>query len=77
MSSRVEQTVADSIIWTGFLLPVTTMTGRKDSLGRRHIQTNSTEPLTGIQFVLLIEHGIAAHKRTLEMLTINPGRSPT
>ena len=72
MSSRVEQTVADSIIWTRFLFPVTTMTGRRFSLGGQHVQTNSTEPLTGIQVVLLIEHGIAAHKRTLEVLTVNP-----
>lgn len=72
MSSRVEQTVAGSIIWTSFLFPVTTITGRRDSLGGRHVQTNSTELLTDIQAVLLIEHGIATHKRPLEMLTVNP-----
>lgn len=72
MSSRVEQTVADSIIWTNFLFPVTTMTGRRDSLGGRHVQTNSRELLTDIQVVLLMEHGIAAHKRPFEMLTVNP-----
>jgi len=49
------------------------MTGRRDSLGGRNIQTDSTEPLTGIQVALLIEHVIATHKRTLEMLTVNSG----
>ena len=72
MSSCVEQTGVGSITWTDFLVPITTMTCRRDSLGGRHVQTNSTEPLTGIQVVLLIEHGIAAHKRTLEVLTVNP-----
>ena len=73
MSSRVEQTVADSIILTRFLFPVTTMTGHRNSLGGRHIQTNLTEPLTDIQVVLLIEHFIASYKCTLEVLTVNPG----
>lgn len=72
MSSRVEKTVAYSIIWTIFLFPVTTITGRRDSLGSRHVQTNSTELLTDIQVVLLIEHGIATHKRPLEILAVNP-----
>ncbi len=65
--------MADSIIWTSFLFPIKTMTGRRDSLGGRNIQTDSTEPLTGIQVALLIEHVIATHKRTLEMLTVNSG----
>ena len=72
MSSRVGQTEMDRILWTDFPVPITTMTGRRDSSGGRHVQTTSTEPLTGIQVVLLIEHGIAVHKRTLELLTVDP-----
>ena len=71
MSSRVGQTEVNPILWTDFPVPITTMTGRRDSSGDRHVQTASTEPLIGIQVVLLIEHGISVHKRTLEVLTVD------
>ena len=71
MSSRVGQTEVGPILWTDSPVQITTVTGRRDSSGGRHIQTTSTEPLTGIQVVLLIEHGIAVGKRTLEVLTVD------
>ena len=71
MSSHVGQTEVDPILWTNSTVPITTMTGRGDSSGGRHVQTTSTEPLTGIQVVLLIEHGISVLTRTLEVVPVD------
>ena len=74
MSSRVGQTQVDIVLWTDFPVPITTMTGCRDFSGGRHVQTASTEPLTGIQVVLLFEHGITVNKHTPKVLTVDPVR---
>ena len=75
MKPHVWQTEVDRILCTDFTVPTTTMTGRRDSSGGRHVQTNSTEPLTGIQVVLLIKHGIAVHNRTFEVVPVDADTS--
>ena len=75
MKHYVRQAEVDRILWTDFPVPITTMTGCGDSSGSRNVQTVSTESLAGTQVVLLIDHGIAVHKRTLKVASIYPNTS--
>ncbi|MCE2436845.1 MAG: hypothetical protein J4F97_02360 [Pseudomonadales bacterium] len=72
MSTRAGNTEMDPIHRTNFPVLITTMTGCRNFSGGRHVQTNSTELLTGSQVVLLVEDGSAVRKRTIEALTVNP-----
>lgn len=72
MSSRVERTEVGLIYWTEFPVPITTMTCRRGFSEGRHVRTTSTERLTGIQIVLLIEHCVAVYKCILNVLTVDP-----
>ena len=75
MKPHVGQPEVDRILGTDSPVPITKMTGRKDSSRGRYVQTTSAEPLTGIQFVLLVEHGFAVHRRTVGVVPVDPDAS--
>ena len=75
MKPHVWRTEAARILWPDFPVPITKMMGPRDTLVGQHVQGILPEPLTGIQVALLIGEYIAVHKRTLEVVPVDPDTS--